>query len=47
MNYEFEITNEIDTTAKTEEDIKKIFNNKLATLILYYEELNKLGCCNN
>lgn len=47
MNYEVEITNEVITNAKTEDDLLTIFNDKLATLILYYEEKNQLECCNN
>lgn len=47
MNYEVEVTNEVLTNAKTEEDFITIFNDKLATLILYFEEKSKLECCNN
>ena len=32
------IENEIITNAKNEEELKEIFNNKLATLILYYQK---------
>lgn len=38
MNYEIVIENEILTSAKDEEELKNIFNDKLATLILYYQE---------
>lgn len=38
MNYEIVIENEIITTAKNENELKQIFNDKLATLILYYEQ---------
>ncbi len=41
MNYEFIIENEILTNAKNEEELIEIFNNKLATLVIYYQE--KLG----
>lgn len=47
MNYEIEVINEISTNAKTDEELSTIFNDKLATLILYYEENKKLGGCNN
>lgn len=39
MNYKMVIENEIITNAKNEEELKEIFNNKLATLILYYQKL--------
>lgn len=39
MNYEIVIENEIITTAKNENELKQIFNDKLATLILYYEKI--------
>ena len=38
MNYEIVIENEILTNAKNEEELIEIFNDKLATLILYYQE---------
>lgn len=38
MNYRIVIENEIITNAKNEEELKEIFNNKLATLILYYQK---------
>lgn len=38
MNYRMVIENEIITNAKNEEELKEIFNNKLATLILYYQK---------
>lgn len=38
MNYKMVIENEIITNAKNEEELKEIFNNKLATLILYYQK---------
>ena len=40
MNYEIVIENEIITNAKNEDELKEIFNNKLATLILYYQQKN-------
>lgn len=41
MNYEIVVENEILTNAKNEEELKSIFNDKLATLIIYYQE--KIG----
>ena len=38
MNYELNVTNEIITEAKTKEEIIEIFNDKLADLIIMYEE---------
>ncbi len=38
MNYEIVIENEILTNAKNEDELIEIFNDKLATLILYYQE---------
>lgn len=38
MNYRMVIENEIITNAKNEEELKEIFNNKLATLIIYYQK---------
>ena len=38
MSYEMVIENEIITNAKNEDELKEIFNNKLATLILYYQQ---------
>ena len=37
---EFVIENEILTNAKCEDEIKTIFNDMLATLIIYYQEKN-------
>lgn len=41
MNYEYVIKNEILTNAKNEEELIEIFNDKLATLILFYQ--TKIG----
>ena len=38
MNCELIIENEIHTNARSEEELKKIFNDKLATLIIHYQE---------
>lgn len=38
MNYEIVIKNEILTNAKNKEELIKIFNDKLAALILCYQE---------
>lgn len=38
MNYEIVVENEILTNAKNKEELIKTFNDKLATLILYYQE---------
>lgn len=46
MNYDFEIINEVVTEAKDENEFLNIFNDKLATIILYYENL-KVGRCQN
>lgn len=42
--FEYEIINEITTNAKSEDDLKTIFNSKLATLIIYYENRVKEHC---
>ena len=46
MNYEIVIENEILTNAKNEDELIEIFNNKLATLILYYQEKGEKHCDN-
>lgn len=46
MNYEIEIINEISSDAKDENEFLNIFNEKLATIILHYENL-VLGRCKN
>ena len=38
MDYEMVVENVIVTNAKNEDELKEIFNNKLATLILYYQQ---------
>ena len=43
-NYEFIIVNENLTEIKNQEKIIDIFNDKLATLFLMYEELALEGC---
>lgn len=44
----YNIINEYDSTDDiSEEELINIFNSKLATLIIYYEEKIKLGRCNN
>lgn len=44
----YNIINEYDIIGDiTEEELINIFNEKLATLILYYEEKTKLERCNN
>ena len=46
MNCEFAVENEIYTNAKDEEELKIIFNDKLATLILYFQEKVEVHCDN-
>lgn len=46
MECEFVFEYEIRTNAKNEEELKKIFNDKLATLILYYQKKVEKRCDN-
>ena len=45
LNYSLVIVNQIITDAKNEDEFITLFNDKLASLLLYYEK-NKLGGCN-
>lgn len=46
VNYEFVVENEIYTNASDEEDLIKIFNEKLALLIIYYQKIGGKHCDN-
>ncbi|MCL2859050.1 MAG: hypothetical protein FWF46_00450 [Oscillospiraceae bacterium] len=43
-NYEFVVINQTLTNAKNEDELITIFNEKLATLFLFYEKITIEGC---